>query len=279
MVFLFITLGWIVLAQSCFRFRISDSKAKAQFDSAGVAIAFHTITVDNHQLHYAQTGNDSLPTLLFIHGSPGSWDAFIDYLKDPILLKKFRMVSVDRPGFGYSDFGEALPLAEQSEVIAGLFPLLKNNQPIYLIGHSMGGPVCVELASTHPRDCNGIVILAGSIDYRAEPAEKWRWVFARTPFRIFMPGAFRPSNDEIWYLKKDLVQLYRQFDLVICPVHFVHGSKDQFVAYANMTNNVQGFPNAAFTDTLTIPGANHFIPWQHYFTIRSVLLDVGKKKF
>ena len=41
---------------------------------------------------------DSLPLVLLVHGSPGSADAFLDYLADTVLSKKARLVTIDRPG-------------------------------------------------------------------------------------------------------------------------------------------------------------------------------------
>jgi pimeloyl-ACP methyl ester carboxylesterase len=45
---------------------------------------------DGHNLHYIETGNAQKPTLIFLHGSPGSWNAFKEYLQDTTLLKKYR---------------------------------------------------------------------------------------------------------------------------------------------------------------------------------------------
>ena len=92
-------ISWLLLAQSCMSFRKTDAEAKTEFAKDHVALRTATIEVEGRHIHYAVTGNDSLPTLFFIHGSPGSWDAFAEYMKDSLLLQKFRMVSVDRPGF------------------------------------------------------------------------------------------------------------------------------------------------------------------------------------
>ena len=50
--------------------RISDDKAKKNFSKKGVTLITDTCKIDDVELHYAKTGNDSLPTLFFIHGSP-----------------------------------------------------------------------------------------------------------------------------------------------------------------------------------------------------------------
>jgi len=119
---------WLIMAQSCMKFRMSDSEAREKFKAKGVGLVINTITVNNRHLHYLVTGNDSLPTIVFVHGTPGSWDAFQQYLWDKELLQKFRLLAIDRPGFGYSDYGRPLNLAQQSIIISPLFEYIKNGK-------------------------------------------------------------------------------------------------------------------------------------------------------
>src|SRR5206468_5756582 len=131
---------------------------------AGVTLHSNRVTVNGHHLHYVYSGNDTLPVLVFVHGSPGSWSAFEKYLKDSALLKHFHMIAIDRPGFGYSDYGEAEHLDEQAKLIGSLLHQLKTDKPMFLIGHSLGGPLIIELAYNNPDLINSLVILAGSVD-------------------------------------------------------------------------------------------------------------------
>ena len=103
--FAIVLIAWLVAAQFIMKFRISDSEAKKNFSHDGVILFTETIAAAGCKLHYAKTGSDTLPTLFFVHGSPGGWIKFGKYMRDKELLKKYRMVSVDRPGFGYSEFG------------------------------------------------------------------------------------------------------------------------------------------------------------------------------
>lgn len=265
---------WLIMAQSCMKFRISDSEAVQSFAEKGVLLTTHDIRVNHHKLHYVQTGSDTLPTLFFVHGSPGSWDAFAAYMKDRDLLKKYRMVSIDRPGFGYSDFGDALPLAQQSSVISPLFQMLKNNKPLYLVGHSLGGPMIVQLAADNPGVIDALVILAGSLDIAEENPEKWRTLLMHNPLKYLVPGAMRPSNEELWFLKKDLIALQPMFAKIQCRVYVLHGNKDQLVPYGNLRFASKAFVHARLLDTLTLTGANHFIPWTHYPQVKSVLMKL-----
>lgn len=223
------------------------------------------------KMHYVKTGADSLPTLFFIHGSPGSWDAFKDYLADSVLLAKFRMVAIDRPGFGYSDFGNAMNLADQSVVISLVMNTLYNGKPFYVIGHSLGGPLCVRLAIDNPGKISGLVLLSAAIDPALEKPEHWRKVFMNNPLQYLVPGAFRPSNYELWYLKADLTQLETDMKNADLPFAWmVHGDQDNMVPYANVAYAKSHF-NPQKLEVITINGANHFIPWQHYNEIKAVL--------
>jgi len=265
---------WGVLAQGCMQFRMSDSKAIKKFAKDSVRLFTETVDINGFPIHYVRTGDENKPTLFFIHGSPGSWTAFESYLRDPELLKEYRMVAVDRPGFGYSDFGNAKNLKDQADLIAPLIKSLQNNQPIYLIGHSLGGPLAVKLAAEHPDCCNGIVLLAGSVDPAEEKPEKWRPVLMHTPLQWLIPGAMRPSNAELWYLKKDLVKLKTEFPKVTCPVWIIHGNKDILVPVGNASFAKKMLTDARKVDIKILSGENHFIPWTSYAVIKKELLNL-----
>jgi pimeloyl-ACP methyl ester carboxylesterase len=264
---------WLVLAQSCMKFRISDSEAKQKFALSNVQLFTETIEVDGFSMHYAKTGNDTFPTLFFVHGSPGSWDAFSVYLKDKDLLAKYRMVSVDRPGFGYSEFGNAKDLDQQSKLISPLLKILNNKKPMYVVGHSLGGPMAVKLDADNPGVFSGMVLLAASVDPAAENPEKWRPVLYKTPLKYFIPGAFRPSNEELWYLKKDLKDLAADFSKITCPVWIIHGDKDKFVPVSNADYAKKMLVNAKSVEVKILKGAPHFIPWEPWYKdVKEVLM-------
>ena len=266
---------WVVFAQSCLKFRISDSKAKAAFAQKGLQVSFHYTGINSTGLHYVKSGADTLPTLFFVHGSPGSWDAFSNYMMDTTLLRNFRIISVDRPGFGYSDFGTAYHLEEQVLMINTIIEKENNNKRVHLIGHSIGGPIIAKLAQKYPTEINSLTILAGSISPQDEPKEYWRYLFLHTPLQILMPGAFKPSNDEIVYFKKDLYSLDTGYAVIKIPVTFIHGDKDKFVTVKNVEYGKKKLANNTNVKVLIIPGANHFIPWEHFELIKTHLLTLS----
>lgn len=272
--FLILITVWLVFAQCSMKFRTSDSEAKERFSKSNVALITESIKVDGFEMHYAKTGKDTLATLFFVHGSPGGWNAFERYMQDQDLLGKFRMIAIDRPGFGHSQFGDAKNLEEQSKLIGPLVKLFQNGKPMYAVGHSLGGPMIVKLQVDNENLFTGLVFLAASNDPDEEKPERWRYMMKATPLNYFLPGAFRPSNEELVYLKTDLKYLDKEWEKITCPVWIIHGDKDTFVPVGNVEYTKKKLTKARSVEVKILPGARHFIPWEQYNDIKEVLMKL-----
>lgn len=266
---------WILLSQ-CFimKERWSDKKASQVFKSKDVPLQMHDTIINGSHLHYAVCGPDTLPTLVFIHGSPGSWMHYMKFMWDSSLRKKFRIVAVDRPGFGHSSFGKAMHLQAQSNMILPVLQKLKTDKPMFLVGHSMGGPVVVKMAADNPTLFKTVVIVAGALDVSEEKTETWRKIMNVRPFYWALPGAFGPSNTELLYLKKDLIPLQNDFAKITCNVLFVHGDKDTWVPIQNIAYGKKMMINAASISADTLHGADHQIPWKNRDAFKAILLEL-----
>jgi len=254
--------------------RYSDKKGQKIFKSKGVPLSIFDTMINGRHIHYAMTGSDSLPTLVFIHGSPGSWFHYMKFMWDSALLKKYRIITFDRPGFGYSDFGKAMHLQDQSALLLPVIKRLKNEKDMYLCGHSYGGPLVVKLASEAPQLFKKVIIVAGAIDPGQEKKETWRHVMGVKPLSWFLPGAYEPSNTELLYLKKDLVPLANDFQKITTDVLFVHGDKDSWVPIENIGYGMKLMVNARSVKADTLFGADHQIPWKRREDLKKILLGL-----
>jgi pimeloyl-ACP methyl ester carboxylesterase len=270
----FLVISYVLFCQSCMTMRMNTKETRLFFETSKMPFLDKTYVSEDFQIHYIETGKWDNPTLFFIHGSPGSWDAYKDYLKDTLLLKKYRMIAIDRPGFGYSNFQKSENLSEQSHRITNFIKSINNKQPIVLVGHSLGGPIVAKLATLEPKLYSNLVILAGAIDPKAENPEVWRSIIMKKPIRYLIPGALRPSNDELWWLKQDLYEMQPNLKKIISNVLIIHGTIDPLVPYKNMAFMQKEFINAKKIDTISIKNANHFIPWEHYVEIRNALFNL-----
>jgi pimeloyl-ACP methyl ester carboxylesterase len=260
---LLLLIVWIVLAR-CFimKERISDAKGKQWFANKHVELTTKDTLIDGRHIHYAMAGSDSLPTLIFIHGSPGSWFHYMKFMYDSAMLKKFRIVSFDRPGFGYSNFGKPMHLQDQSKLLLRVIETLKTDKPLYLAGHSMGGPVVAQIAAYKPGLFEKIILMATAIDIKMEAKETWRHIMEVRPLYWTLPGAFAPSNTELLWLKKDLGPLAGDLKKITCNVLFIHGDKDSWVPIKNIAYGKEMMINAKSISADTLRGADHQIPWK-----------------
>ncbi len=276
MVLLVILVIWVIMAQSCMFFRTPDSEAAKDFAAHNAPFVNEYFKTGSSTIHYVATGSDTLPTLVFIHGSPGSWDAFKTYMLDSSLRLHYRMISIDRPGFGYSEFGKAMNMADQVKVLSEILKHVNNNKPTVLIGHSLGGPIVVKLAAENPGlPITNLVVLAGSVDPAEEKPETWRVPLDRTFLRYFVPGAMRPSNAELLLFKKDVNDLAADFPKVTCHVLIMHGDVDDFVPPGNAVFLKNHLVNAKDVKLVWFEGQRHFIPWTKFPDIRDELLHLN----
>ena len=211
------------------------------------------------KMHYVEAGDSTKTPLLFVHGSPGSWDDYKAFLKDSFLLKNCKIMAVDRPGFGFSDEGGAeITLKNQA---AALLPILKaQKEPIILVGHSYGGPVVVQMAIDYPQYIKGIVLVAASVSADLEPSNWYRYIFKYTPIRWAMPSFFRSSNDEILPLRRELKKMESNWQKIQCEAVIIQGEKDMLVPAENATFAKQKLAHVK-TTTILKKGMNHFVPW------------------
>jgi pimeloyl-ACP methyl ester carboxylesterase len=272
-IFLILLIAIYILLQLCLAMRTSDTSAIRTFRNKGLTLTTRTLQIKGRHMHYVSIGSDTMRTIVFVHGSPGSWTAFEKYLQDPTLRSRFRLISIDRPGFGHSDYGDALPLQQECDLISSLLDSIQNGKSIFLVGHSFGGTIVPVLAAEHPDHISGIVVLAGALDPALEPVEGWRHMMTRIPFRYLLPGAFRPSNDELWYFKKDIFSIKDKLPLIKCRAYIMHAQNDMIVDVGNVAYMKQHFTSAQVTDTI-FPSGNHFIPWNHADYIIKVLSDL-----
>ena len=264
----------LVLMDSCMQFRMSTSEIDQEFAKRKTQGVQSEYKVGNRKIHYAKTGNPNGPLVLFIHGSPGSLSDFIQFLTDSTLQQEGLLISVDRPGFGQSNFGWGEPsLAQQAKSIKPLIEQYKRNKLVILVGHSLGGPLIAQLAMDYPELVDGLVFVAGSVDPELEPPNWWRTPFATPFFRWMLPRSIRASNDEIYPLKTQLHEMTPRWNEITCKVIVVQGTKDSLVPAGNAE-----FIRKQLTRTspkmIYEEGMDHFVPWSHPHLIKNAVLEM-----
>ncbi len=262
------------------QFRISDRKVKKEFADQKLKPTFEYVEFEERKIHYSKIGNDSLPTLFFIHGSPGDWSVFLDYFKDSTLLARANMVALDRTGYGKSDFGNyEKNLKKQAYFYKGVLEKFQDTtkQKPILICHSYGGAVVLQMAIDYPEMISGIVILAG-LSSAELTVPRWYNSVAKSIFvRWWLPAALTVSNKEMLNLKEDLKLISNDFDKIKVPLMVLHGKKDKIVPYEHAIFIEQKVKDNISFELTTLPEANHFIPWKNQDSVKNIILKMLEK--
>jgi len=277
----FILGGFLFLMDSCMQFRKSKSEIDQFFSDKQKKGVLHEYPVGRGRvINYLHVGDENLPLVVFVHGSPGSLSAFIHFMADTALLKHAQLITVDRAGFGESNFGYAeKSLQKQAQYLLPILEKYKNNKPIILVGHSLGGPVIARMAMDYQSMVGGLVIVAGSIDPELEPNETWFRAPLATPFLSWiMPRSFRASNLEIYKLKPELQEMLPLWRNITCRVTIIQGKKDDLVSPANTDFAKRMLVSASSVDYVIKEDMSHFVPWQHPELIREAILQLLNKK-
>ncbi|MEL0638462.1 alpha/beta hydrolase [Marinomonas sp. TI.3.20] len=217
------------------------------------------------EVHYVSSDNRVMarPTVLFVHGSPGSWESFAPYFLQPSLSEAFRLISIDRPGWGLSTFpGKAFPseLAEQARVLGPSIEAIyqqNKQQKIILVGHSLGGSLVPVLAATYPDYVRSVVILAGDVNPVLAQHRWYNSLLACVP-RILVAKHWYHSNLEILDLAKSLANQQEMMAQVQQPISIMQGTNDRLTDPKNVHFAGSLFQQSALT-IQWVPDKGHMI--------------------
>jgi len=276
---LLFSLGIIATVDSCVQFRMSKSEIEQFYSDKKWKGTLHEYKVGHGRvINYLHVGDENLPLIVFVHGSPGSLSAFIHFTSDSVLLKHAQIVSVDRAGFGESNFGRGeKSLKKQAQYLKPILEKYKNNRPLILVGHSLGGPIIARMAMDYQELIDGLVIVAGSIDPDLEPNEWFRAPLATPLFTWIVPRSIRASNFEIYMLKPELQEMLPLWSKITCRTVIIQGNKDDLVSPKNADFAKKMLVNTSSLEFIIKDDMNHFVPWQHPELIQQGVLQLLKK--
>lgn len=225
------------------------------------------VTAPTGSLSYLRSGDPGGRRMVFVHGTPGSAEGWLDFISEPI-APGWEVVAVDRPGFGHSDPKWAVTsLADQGDALVPLLEARRSRRPV-LVGHSLGGPIVLRAAIDHPELVGAVVVLSGNVDPALEELAWYNAVAAA--IEPVLPRSLRNSNHELVPQKAELEVLSDGLAGIRCPVLIVHGAKDTLVPVANADYLAKALVNAQVT-RVTLPEHGHLLPWRAEDEVRAAI--------
>lgn len=113
------------------------------------------VRVGDHDMHYRRAGS-GFPVLL-LHGGANDSSDWIETMS--IFSKDFSLYAPDLVGYGLSDRKDAgYCLSDFTEATLALMQILGLGN-MFMVGHSLGGRVCLEIALRHPDMVRRLVLI------------------------------------------------------------------------------------------------------------------------
>ncbi len=268
----------VILLPSCNRFFIPpDEVIETEYRAKGVALRTDTLWVNGKPVFYVSAGHVNNPLLVLLHGAPGSWHLNRKFLRDSTMLANFHMIAIDRPGYGRSDCGVAVP-SVKAQAQAVLAVIRKNkNARVFLMGRSYGCPVAAAVAMEAPTEVSGLVLVSPAVDPDLEkfwwfsPLGKWELA------RRLQPLAVNSATDEKYGHVKALREIADGWSKLRCPLVAYVGLDDWIVKPENALFLEKKVP-ASLLELHLLPGYDHFIADKNPMLVKNRLLQLAGLK-
>lgn len=258
LVFLIVT---VYILGRLIEFRMNDDGLKTFFHDRKLKPHIAYYQSKGRTIRYLEIGDQSKATVLFIHGAPSSLSYWRGYLSDSSLLNRASLYAVDRPGYGYSGLGDALPdIATQASMIKVILDSLhKAHHPIILVGVSYGAPIASRLAMDYPELVDGLVLIAPPLGPGLERIFWFTYLVENPLIHWIVPPMLQSANGEKVHHQEELTKMLPLWPRIHVPVIYLQGKDDGLVSPANADFAKTHLVNAASLKIQMIPGRGHLI--------------------
>lgn len=237
---------------------------------------FGNIKINKTNVHYAWAGDRTKRVIVFVHGSPGSWEGWAHFLVNKELSERFYLLAIDRLGYGGSNKGVSEPsLESQALAVLAVLDSAQNHEPAILVGHSFGGPVIAKVAMIAPERIGGLIFVASSVSPDLEKIKWFQYPASWWPIRSLIPSDLRVCNEEIFSLKNELKSMLNDWKLIRAKVAIIHGVTDRLVPIENVDFIAAKIDSSSILKTEKIPDQGHFIPWERPDLILEAISVIG----
>lgn len=255
--------------------RFSDQDAQDYFLEQGFEGEIETLDINGHSIKVVSDlpqESDSV-LLLFVHGAPGSWDAFKTYLTDKEIYTNARVVVYDRPGYGGSDPRAMPSIIEQSNIVKELLRQYGQQRNI-LIGHSYGGPIAGHAGLDTRSNVDEVVMIAPLLDPENEPLHWYSYFSFWKATSWLLPNDLVVAGAEKFAHADELEKIKDSWSDAACNFVHVHGLEDGLAPGQENVDFAKKHIRKDRLKTITYDDKGHLIIWSEYDLMKDIILDV-----
>ncbi|HEY0432942.1 MAG TPA: alpha/beta hydrolase [Chitinophagaceae bacterium] len=270
-----LTLASLILFCSChFPVRVlNDAAIEKHYANRPAKPQLRFIKYRNFKIHHAVIGDSTKPLLVIIHGSPGAWYSSMKLLDDSSLQRNFRLVSVDRVGFGKSEYGVSEPsIRAHVEYISRIVNQYNHQGQIYLMGSSYGAPIAASFAMQYPDLVKELYLVSPVIDPASEKMFWFSYVGRIAPVSLWLPEYLNVAGDEKFAHRRELRSLKAHWGEITCKTYVLMGANDHLASLRNLDFARRKLTSAYQPEFILLPKTGHAIIWQQTNLLVSLLM-------
>ncbi len=275
-IYLFLVIG-LMVADQMIQYRSTDDEISRYYQKKSLPIYIHKYKMLDRDMRYLSTGNDiAKPTLLFIHGAPSSSNYYRHFLSDTALRGAANLLAVDRPGYGYSGFGEPEPdMGKQAAMIAPILDSFhRASRPVVLVAASYGTSIAARLVMDYPHLADGLVLIAPAL---APGEEKTYWVSYLLESPLFtwaQPRMLHSANIEKFSHQEQLEKMRNRWKEIELPVTYFQGEKDDLIYTTNAIFAKKYITASERLSIRMIPNRGHLLVYDEAPRIKKAILEM-----
>ncbi|HEY6161289.1 MAG TPA: alpha/beta hydrolase [Bacteroidia bacterium] len=235
-------------------------------------------TAIGRSIRYLIIDNHAKDNLIIIHGAPGSMSRYNKYFEDTLLRRNYNFYVIDRPGYGYSGFGDAETSIDSNvAAVRPVFNLIRNRSgKNIVVGKSYGGPIASRLAMLYPQLVDGLVLVAPAIQPGEERTYSISYLMVNDHYKYLFPSMYVTASKEKLCHKQELEKMKNDWDKIHCPVIMVQGLKDDLV-YPSNIDFLKHNMNDSLLEVIPLKDETHFFSAKAYPVIVHSFLEMKEK--
>jgi pimeloyl-ACP methyl ester carboxylesterase len=253
---------------------MSDKQIDDHYKNRQTKPKLKYLSYKSYHIYYAVVGDSTKPLMIYIHGAPGAWYSSMRLLDDTVLQRNFRMIAVDRAGFGKSNSGLSVTSIDQH--VRYLEQLVSEyNQPgkkIYLLGSSYGAPIAAAFAMHNPQLMEELYLISPILDPSTEKIF-WFSYLAKIAFiNMWLSTPWQVATDEKFAHRRELRKLKPYWKQITNKTYVIMGQKDWIADKSNLSFARLMLENADQPEFYLLPNVGHGIIWQRTDLLKNLLL-------
>ena len=256
------------------KFVYTDKELAEHYQNKAVKPVYKDLQFLGRRLHYAvMERSDTLPLLIFIHGAPGAWYGYLNLMDDSLLQTRFKMVSLDRLGYGKSNYGKA-ELSVQMQALEVKRIIEEENstgRKVLLVGRSYGAPIAAWYAIHYPQNVEKLLMISPVIDPDKEKfywfSKIGRWALVQA----MLPDLLNVATEEKYSHSAEMRKMLPQWGKLYSTTYVITGASDDLADTANFSFAKRHLVNCRGT-FIKLKNTGHQVTRQHPEVIKEILL-------